>query len=404
MSEDKFCIVPWIHLNTEPNGRVKPCCAYLGQDFGNLKDTTLEEIWNNEHTKSMRRSFLENKIPEGCLTCTKKEDSGGVSYRMAVTERFSHHIEKAKSNTLPDGTYETFEIIFWDFRFSNICNFKCRMCGHGSSSSWFDDFTPEEKKTKIKFLDSSYYGTDLMKYVDQFIDDVEEIYFAGGEPLLMAEHYQILDKLIAKERYDVFLRYNTNMSTIKYKDYDLVDIWKRFKDVRIFASIDGIDENAEYSRSGTDWPRVEENLVRLSQSNVGYVVSTTINILTVFNFTKLIDKLIELKMSTRKVLVSHVNWPQHYMSSVLPEELKNKVRIQLDEHLKKITSIVTKEESRWLANLYNEVKFYLNSTISLEKTLELQQKFKRDTIKLDRIRKEDIRTAVPELAEWFDTL
>ena len=404
MSKDKFCIVPWIHLNTEPNGRVKPCCAYLGQDFGNLKDTTLEEIWNNEHTKSMRRSFLKNEIPEGCLTCTKKEDSGGVSYRMAVTERFSHHIEKAKSNTLPDGTYETFEIIFWDFRFSNICNFKCRMCGHGSSSSWFDDFTPEEKKTKIKFLDSSYYGTDLMKYVDQFIDDVEEIYFAGGEPLLMAEHYQILDKLIAKERYDVFLRYNTNMSTIKYKDYDLVDIWKRFKDVRIFASIDGIDENAEYSRSGTDWPRVEENLVRLSQSNVGYVVSTTINILTVFNFTKLIDKLIELKMSTRKVLVSHVNWPEHYMSSILPEELKNKVRIQLDEHLKKITSIVTKEESRWLANLYNEVKFYLNSTISLEKTLELQQKFKRDTIKLDRIRKEDIRTAVPELSEWFGTL
>ena len=92
------------------------------------------------------------------------------------------------------------------------------------------------------------------------------------------------------------------------------------------------------------------------------------------------------------------------MSSVLPEELKNKVRIQLDEHLEKITSIVTKEESRWLANLYNEVKFYLNSTISLEKTLELQQKFKRDTIKLDRIRKEDIRTAVPELSEWFDTL
>ena len=404
MSEDKFCIVPWIHLNTEPNGRVKPCCAYLGEEFGNLKDSTLEEIWNNRHMKSMRRSFLKNEIPKGCLTCTKKEDSGGVSYRMAVTNRFNQHIEKAKSNTLPDGTYETFEIIFWDFRFSNICNFKCRMCGHGSSSSWFDDFTPEEKKTKIKFLDSSYYGTDLMKYVDQFIDDVEEIYFAGGEPLLMAEHYQILDKLIAKERYDVFLRYNTNMSTIKYKDYDLVDIWKRFKDVRIFASIDGIDENAEYSRSGTDWPRVEENLVRLSQSNVGYVVSTTINILTVFNFTKLIDKLIELKMSTRKVLVSHVNWPQHYMSSVLPEELKNKVRIRLDEHLEKITSIVTKEESRWLANLYNEVKFYLNSTISLEKTLELQQKFKRDTIKLDRIRKEDIRTAVPELAEWFDTL
>ena len=243
-----------------------------------------------------------------------------------------------------------------------------------------------------------------MKYVDQFIDDVEEIYFAGGEPLLMAEHYQILDKLIAKERYDVFLRYNTNMSTLKYKDYDLVDIWKRFKDVRIFASIDGIDENAEYSRSGTDWPRVEENLVRLSQSNVDYVVSTTINILTVFNFTKLVDRLIELKMSTRKVLVSHVNWPKHYMSSILPEELKDQIRLQLDQHLEKITLAVTKEESRWLVNLYNEIKFYLISTTSKEETADLQQRFKRDTIKLDAIRKEDIRVAVPEIAEWFDTL
>lgn len=402
---DKFCIVPWIHLNTEPNGRVKPCCAYFGEDFGNLKNDTLEEIWNNDHMKSMRKSFLENKVPEGCLTCTKKEDSGGYSYRMAVNSRFEKHIEKAKNNTLPDGTYETFEIIYWDFRFSNICNFKCRMCGHGSSSSWYDDFSPEEKKIRIKFLDSSYYGTDLMKYVDQFIDDVEEIYFAGGEPLLMAEHYQILDKLIAKERYDVFLRYNTNMSTIKYKDYDLISIWKKFKTVKIFASIDGVDENAEYSRAGTDWPRVEENLKKLVESKVDYVVSSTINIFSVFNFTTLVDRLIKLNMSTRKVLVSHVNWPKHYATAILPDDLKDKLRIQLDEHLLRITPTITEEESRWLENLYKEIKFYLTSTtFTPEELLQLQQKFKADTIKLDEIRKEDIRIAVPEIAEWFDKI
>ena len=72
MNEDIFCIIPWIHLNTEPNGRVKPCCAYFGEEAGNLKDSTLEQIWNNKHLRSMRRSFLQNKIPEGCLTCTKK--------------------------------------------------------------------------------------------------------------------------------------------------------------------------------------------------------------------------------------------------------------------------------------------------------------------------------------------
>jgi len=404
MSKDNFCIVPWIHLNTEPNGRVKPCCAYLGEEFGNLKDATLEDIWNNRHMKSMRRSFLKNEIPNGCLTCTKKEDSGGVSYRMAVTDRFKHHIEKAKSNTLSDGTYEIFEIVFWDFRFSNICNFKCRMCGHGSSSAWWDDFTPEEKKNKVKFLDSSYHGVDLMKYVDQFIDDVEEIYFAGGEPLMMPEHYQILDKLIAKERYDVFLRYNTNMSTLKYKQYDLIDIWKRFKDIRIFASIDGIDASAEYSRSGTNWPRVQENLKLLVESKIEYVVSATLNIFSVFNITQLIDRVIDLKMTPRKMLVSHVNQPIHYSTLILPDDLKEKIRSQLDQHLEKITPIVTEEERRWIVNLYNEIKFYLNSTLSPVEIREIQKKFKADTIKLDAIRKEDVRVAVPELAEWFDTI
>jgi radical SAM protein with 4Fe4S-binding SPASM domain len=403
MSKDNFCIVPWIHLNTEPNGRVKPCCAY-SNEFGNLKENTLEDLWNDDHMKDMRKSFLENKIPNGCLSCTKKEASGSISSRQAITERFQHHVENAKANTLPDGTYASFKMLYWDFRFSNICNFKCRMCGHGCSSAWGDDFTPEQKKNTIKFLDGSYYGTDLMKYVDQFIDNVEEIYFAGGEPLLMAEHYQILDKLIAKERYDVFLRYNTNMSTIKYKDYDLIDIWKKFKKVKIFASIDGVDANAEYSRAGTDWPRVEENLKRLATSGIDYVVAPTVNIFNVFNFTTLIDRLMELDMSLRKIIVSHVNWPKHYMSSILPSELKDKIQLQLDQHLEKIIPLVTEEESRWIAILYSQIKFYLISTTSPEETLELQKKFKRETIKIDASRKEDFKAAVPELAEWFITL
>ena len=194
------------------------------------------------------------------------------------------------------------------------------------------------------------------------------------------------------------------MSTIKYKDYDLINIWKRFKSVKIFASIDGIEENAEYSRSGTNWSRVEENLKKLVASEVDYLVSTTITIFSVFNFTRLIDRLIELKMSTRKVLVSHVNWPKHYMTSILPEELKEQVRLQLDEHLEKITQTVTEIEIRWVENMYNEIKFYLQATISPEEILELQKKFKDETIKLDKIRNENIRVAVPEIAKWFDTI
>ena len=114
--------------------------------------------------------------------------------------------------------------------------------------------------------------------------------------------------------------------------------------------------------------------------------------------------MIKLNMSTRKLLVSHVNYPLHYASSILSDELKDKVRLQLDEHLKKITPTVTEEESRWLSNLYEEIKFYLNSTASKTESAKLLKVFKYNTIKFDTIRKEDIRIAVPELAEWFDSL
>ena len=194
------------------------------------------------------------------------------------------------------------------------------------------------------------------------------------------------------------------MSTIKYKDYDLIDIWKRFKNIRIFASIDGVDASAEYSRSGTNWPRVQENLKLLVESKIEYVVSVTINVFSVFNITQLVDRLIDLKMSPRKLLVSHVSQPIHYTTLILPNNLKEKIRLQLDQHLEKITSTLTEEESRWLSHLYEEIKFYLNSTISPVKLVELQQHFKRDTIKLDAIRKEDIRIAVPELAKWFNKI
>ena len=109
-------------------------------------------------------------------------------------------------------------------------------------------------------------------------------------------------------------------------------------------------------------------------------------------------------MTPRKLLVSHVNQPTQYTTSILPDDLKEKIRLQLDQHLEKITPIITEEERRWLSNLYNEIKFYLNSTMSPVEIVEAQKRFKRDTIKLDAIRKEDIRIAVPELTEWFDKI
>ncbi len=398
---NNFCVVPWIHLNTEPTGKVKPCCAFDANDheWNKLQESSLEEIWNCDAQKKLRKQFLNNERPVGCMTCFNKEDSGSHSMRMAMNERFAHHIEVAKNETSEDGQYENFNLVYWDFRFSNICNFKCRMCGHGLSSSWYEDL--HDKHKYVKFLDSNYYKQDLMTYVDQCIDIVEEIYFAGGEPLLMPEHYKILDKLIENQRYDVFLRYNTNLSTLKYKDYDLVDTWKKFNKVDIFASIDGTYENAEYTRSGTDWIKIDENFkyinsVSLEYKNINLIINSTIHLLSVFHFSDVIDKIIECRMNPRRIVVNNVIWPNHLRICLLPDHLKNDLIEKFTDHLEKIPE----RYKGAVKEHYDSILFFLNKDYTDEDLFI----FVRDTLRLDKLRNESVHDACPELSEWITEL
>jgi MoaA/NifB/PqqE/SkfB family radical SAM enzyme len=395
MIPEKFCIVPWIHLNPEPSGAIKPCCAYFDNSvptFRNLKHFTLEEVWNNDDQKNLRKQFLNNQTPKGCDTCTKKEGSGNHSFRMAMNERFEKHIEPAIANTHADGQYDKFELIYWDFRFSNVCNFKCRMCGHGCSSSWYE----ESDKSRPKIMDKDFYGKDLMPYVDQFINVVEEVYFAGGEPLMMPEHYQVLDKLIEHERFDVFLRYNTNLSTIKYKSYDLINVWKKFKKVQLFLSLDGFGENAEYSRSGTDWPRVESNLEKIVEHDIPFVISCTINIFNVFHLPDFIDKLLSMNITLKRLLISNLTFPKYYEIALLSPELKIQLKEKYDRHL----DTLDEENKTIVASKYNQIYYYLDMPISDNDEIA----FVKTTLKLDASRNESITDTIPEYQDWFTNL
>ena len=392
MIPEKFCVVPWIHLNPEPSGAVKPCCAYFDNSkptFRNIKQFSLEEMWNDNDQKSLRKQFLNNQTPQGCDTCTKKEGSGNHSFRMAMNERFAKHIVPAIENTEPDGHYENFNLVYWDFRFSNVCNFKCRMCGPGCSSSWYE----ESDRSRPKIMDKDFYGRDLMPYVDQFIDVVEEVYFAGGEPLMMPEHYQVLDKLMENNRYDVFLRYNTNLSTIKYKSYDLINVWKKFKKVQLFLSLDGYGENAEYSRSGTDWLRVEDNLKKLIEHDISLIISCTDNIFNVFHMPDFIDKLILLNVPLNKLLISNLIFPKHYEIAILSDELKAKLKDKYANHLNTLTD----EDKDIISSKYEQIFYYLDMPV----TADDQKAFVKSTLRLDKSRNENLTDVIPEYQEWF---
>src|SRR6056300_900941 len=194
-----FCILPWTHLHTWPNGNVYPCCLTdWREEVGNLETNTLEEIWNNNKMKELRQYMLQGKKHSNCRKCFQQEDYNLDSMRTSLNRKFSHHIESITKNTSKDGHNNDFKLIYWDFRFSNLCNFKCRMCSSALSSKWYEDEinafgSSQSDRALINVND--YSKKDIKLYLENFMEEVEEIYFAGGEPLLMDEHYYILEEL-----------------------------------------------------------------------------------------------------------------------------------------------------------------------------------------------------------------
>lgn len=262
---ESFCILPFVHLYSEPRGEMKPCCIAGGFDEQlNLKELTIENAFNSSQMKELRKDMLEGNRNKVCDVCYKKEDLNGTSPR----KDFNNNTLWKLPNVNDDYSVETqFQHI--DIRFSNLCNFKCRMCSHEFSSNWFEDFEKvipgytNGKKKVMKVSDT------IVKDLIPHLKNIKSFYFAGGEPLIMPEHYRILKHLYDTmpvfeqhwgDKRHLSIHYNTNLSVITYDEQSLVDLWNGFDRVFLSISCDGIGEVGEYQRVGFQHQRFIENL------------------------------------------------------------------------------------------------------------------------------------------------
>jgi hypothetical protein len=267
MSSDSktFCILPFVHLYAEPKGEMKPCCIAGGFDEPlNLKELSLEDAFNSPQMKELRKDMMEGRRNKVCDVCYKKEDSTGTSPRFNFNENTLWKLPEIKEDFSVDTQFQHIDI-----RFSNLCNFKCRMCNHDFSSNWYEDnekISPGYTKGKTKVMRvSDTIVEDLIPH----LNNVKSFYFAGGEPLMMPEHYRVLKHLydtmpVIEQHWgskrNLSIHYNTNLSVIKYDEQDLVDLWKGFDRVFLSISCDGVGEVGEYQRVGFKHDRFIENL------------------------------------------------------------------------------------------------------------------------------------------------
>jgi len=285
---DVFCMIPWIHMHAFPDGRAYPCC--LGDDrypIGNFKQDSMATVWNQDAYKTMRKNMLEEKPCKECSKCYEQERSGFVSMRNSTNKNFGQHIGIV-DQTHANGQFDDFKLRYYDIRFSNLCNFTCRTCGGWFSSSWY---TEEEelygKRDYPKIMFAGRTETDMWEQLEPHIPYLEQVYFAGGEPMMMEEHYRILKELVRREMFDVKLIYNTNFSRLALKDDNVLDYWRLFNNVSIGASLDAMGPRAEYIRKGTKWDQIERNREQMLAvcPNTDFYVSATVSLYNVLHIT-----------------------------------------------------------------------------------------------------------------------
>lgn len=401
LTESKtFCMYPWIHLHAYPTGEAWPCChAEMSEgQLGNCREQPMKVIWNSDRMRQLRQDMLTETPNNYCTRCYEQEESGFFSGRQSANKHHGHHIARA-ADTARDGTYDQFEMTYWDIRFSNLCNLRCRSCGHIFSSQWYQDQIalagPEWGKQNRVLNYAGRHKTDMWEQLLEHLDYVEQIYFAGGEPLLMEEHYNILDELEKRGRFDVRLIYNTNFTEVKLKDRLVFDYWKKFDSVAVGASLDASGSRGEYIRKGTDWAQVEENRRQMMSicPDVDFYISPTLSIMNAWHLPDFHRDWVNRGLIKAQDLnVNILQDPVHYRIDIATVEYKKKLQEKYQEHLSWLAPY--DHLNRATVGFESAIKF-MNATDNTH----LLPQFWSKTEQLDQIRQENILDVIPEIAE-----
>ena len=382
-----FCILPWIHVYANPDGNVLPCCiGDYRMPMGNVQENTIEEIFNNDKFKTMRSNMLSGKQCEECTACYTNEEVGNNSLRQTVNRQFEKYIPDALS-TQSDGTLDEMKLRYLDVRWINYCYFNCRSCSSTYSSSW----ATEVCKDKVYIFAGGDSNDDLYQQFEPHFDTIEEFYFAGGEPLLTDKHYDILEYLLDAGRTDVKLRYNTNLSVLRYKNKNVLDMWKRFENVNVGASIDSWGSRAEYIREGTDWNTIEENLrmIRQETPHVNLQTDTVVSIFNIFTIPEFIRYMID------NDLVDKETYNPQFYNLINPEYYS----IQLLDKSQRSVIIERLLNCRFTTRIDSKLMKLVNHLRESDIKLELIGELDQQNRKYDALRSRDFAETFPELRE-----
>jgi len=440
-----FCVLPWIHFATRPNGDMRLCCSANASGAGddhtvglvkmengkpaNFGRETPMQAWNNDYMKSVRTTMLRGEIPASCRKCYAEESNGIVSKRIWETgtwhqDKDGVDIPELIRQTKEDGTVPE-QLIYLDLRLGHTCNIKCVMCSPHDSSKWVADHKklipvlqdPEVKRQmqwdRKEFNNKWHEKDTFWEEMYAQIPNLKQVYFAGGEPLMIKEHKMFIEEIVRQGRQNnILLRYNSNGLLV---DDDLIELWSKFKKVKFAVSMDASHARDEYIRYPTDWSTVEKTLHMLDNTpdNIQTSLATAIQIFNVKHLPDFMKWKVEsgfkklnsgtvpggVQMGGGLVNMHLLYIPTFLSIQILPKEDKQEVKERFMDFKDWLWKNYRQDDDFWKHNPYGWQRWeaVLNH-MNAQDNSHLLLGFKEYTNKLDKIRGLNAATVFPELA------
>ena len=395
-----FCLAPWVHLHVLPEGHVYPCCQAghrPANAVGDLRSgERLVDAWNGPALRSLRQRMLRGEESSICERCYRAERLGLPSMRQDLNHRFVHAFDQVRSTDAVGGVAR-FHVPYLDVRFSNRCNYACRICEPKLSSRWRSDaLALGEIDEAFPRVLEAYPGPETWRAeLESLLPGIEQLHFAGGEPLLMDQHAWILRRLVESDRFDVYLSYNTNLSVLSHDGLDFPPLWSRFRDVVVVASLDAAGPRGDYLRSGQRWSRIEENRRRLAEEcpGVRFAISPTVSVHNVLHLPDLYrDWRARGWLEAGGMRPSLLYEPSWYSIQSLPAGLKRRAR----QVWERFIADDLDPEGAVCDELVGSCRGILEHLD--ERAIDRSFAFRYYTNRLDELRRESFTETFPELA------
>ena len=437
-----FCILPWIHFATRPNGDMRLCCSAnasgAGTDhtvglvknehgvpanFGNSKPL---EAWNNLYMRSVRLTMLNGEIPSSCSKCIGEEEKGVISKRLWETYTWMNDgidLEELVKETDYDGSIPD-KLVYLDLRLGHTCNIKCIMCSPHDSSRWVQDYDKlmsrkiipiikdQMEWDKQSFNNTWYENPDFWQQIYDQIPNIKQVYFAGGEPLMIKEHKKFLQEIIDRGYADkILIRYNSNVLLL---DDDIIELWTNFKNVKFAVSLDATDERNYYIRYPSEWDTIVKNLHKLDNTpdNVQVSIATAIQILNIKHLPDFAKW--KIQQNFKKINLGNVPGdvqmgggifnmhllyiPTFLSIRLLPESDKQEVRQKFLEFKSWLFENYRQDDDFWNVNPYGWKRWQaVLDFMDSEDHTELLPAFVDYINNMDDIRGTDFKQTFPEL-------